>query len=449
MSRVLLIARKEVKRRLLAAVVVGALLGAIPAIVTSIVAIGSQLVALGISIPFLAFALFLVGADIVAEERSKGTYPILLALPFRDSEIVLGKLLGLLVLIIPALLANLATLVLVTTKGRIPNLATLFRHIDPAYILALILFLTFSASLLILVSAQFQRLPAIFLVYLFYNLLLALPSAASLSRAVATPEEAPIFPVFWPLFAFFTPLIYGVAELLFTRLPFILAQALQAGGPGAIIVIIRGLPGDLPFTLTSLFNPLWHTTLLLLQGSTYFPAHPATPLIGIAATLLLIGLLSHLAKLQLRERALKVFALFLLVALAPLTIGLVAPPRLIDVAEESERLLAELPQLPMPGESVELNATLIEQEFGIDPTVRYPADEEICRLRDEAGQAFLAGDWEWFRQVLSEQRALAEERGFTEAVKAIDQVLAALDEGRMDRAVTVGTALAQMYEGCE
>lgn len=433
MNRILLIAKKEVKRRLFLSLAIGITFGFASALAGLTFFGESTLISFGTSLLILNFALFLLGADIIAEERSKDTLSFLLTLPLRDIEIVLGKLLGLMMMIAPAILVNV---ILTSSRG-------IYLGFNLDYFLSLSLYLLFSASILLFVSSQFQRLPAIFLVFLFYNIILNIPGAFWLSRTVITPEPAPLFPVFLIVFSFLTPLLFGIVEYISLKMPFLAPQILQAGGPGTMIIILKRLPEDLSFSIVNLFSPLWHSSLLLLKKSRFFDVFDLSTPVAVSSIILTVVIIVLLITYQLRRGTKRGLPLFLIVALLPTIFGLVAPPHKIDLAKEMEELQNShtLAIVKPEGED-------ILRELGINASVKYQADEKICELQRKAANAFLSGDKERALTFLEEHRKLAEQRNFTQALKLIDEIAKALERDEIDRVSTLGPLLEEMYMGC-
>lgn len=363
MNKILLIARKEFRRRFTLSLIVGAVFGVLSASLATALGGWSPLLSFGVSALTLNFALFLLGASIVAEERSRGTLPFLLTLPLRDIEIALGKLLGLAAIISPAIAVNFAV-VSFALYGGSPSLN---------YLLSLSLYLLFSASLLLMTSAQFQRLPAIFLAFIFYNFVLAFPGAYWLSEAVVTPEPAPVLPAFLLVFSFFTPIFFGAVEYISLKLESMAPQLVAAGGPGGIITILKELPGDSAFSQVNFFSPLWQSSMLRLQESGFFTSYPHAGAFAVVSILAAVCILCGLSALQLRKGKRVVFPLFLLFALSPALGGFFAPPQEIEIASEMEEL-GEEPEISgaFPGALGMIQSGSL---VGIDTSARYPAGE--------------------------------------------------------------------------
>jgi hypothetical protein len=137
----------------------------------------------------------------------------------------------------------------------------------------------------------------------------------------------------------------------------------------------------------------------------------------------------------------------LIIALFPTIFGIVAPLQKIDLAKELEKFQENQSLIVPPIMKPEERANILK-ELGINASVKYQADEEICELQRKAANAFLRGDKEKALMFLEEHRKLAEQRNFTEAVKLIDEIAKALERDQIDRVFILGPALEQMYEGC-
>ncbi len=316
MNSILLIARKEVKRRFTSSLVIGIVFGTVSALIGSIFWNSVPMISFAISVLILNFALFLLGANIISEEKSKGTYSFLLTLPLRDIEIILGKLFGLMLIMAPAIFIN----ILVITSLSFWRGEMAFNY---NYLTALCLYLLSSASLLILASSQFQRLTSIFLTFISYQIILTIPGAYWLCRATPSLNSALIFPIILITFSFFTPLVFGISEFLSLKIPLMAPMILQTDGLGAILSIFQKLPKDPAFTLINLFSPLWNSSLLLLGGSDILQTHSFVGPISIFSIIFMVVITNLLASYQLRQRTIKVIPIFLLIALIPLAFGFI------------------------------------------------------------------------------------------------------------------------------
>lgn len=298
MNRVLLIAQKEIKRKIILSLVVGIIFGSICALAGSFFWNRAPIVSFGIGVLILNFALFLLGADIISEEKSKETFSFLLTLPLRDIEIVFGKLLGMMLMMAPVILIN--AIIITFTSYSEGDLGLIFY-----YSLSLSLYLLISASLLLLASSQFQRLPQIFLVFATYHIILAIPGAYFLSNTAPTYGSFYSFLVFLIIVAFLTPFVFGITELITMGLPVSAPLILQTNGPGEILTIFENLPEDPAFTLVNIFSPLWHSSLLFLQGSEFFNTHSFSGFISIFFIILMVAIINLLASLRLRRNLLQ------------------------------------------------------------------------------------------------------------------------------------------------
>jgi len=315
-NSILLIARKEVKRRLISSLAIGIVFGTASALAGGIFLNSVPTISFGISILILNFALFLLGANIISEEKSKGTYSFLLTLPLRNIEIILGKLFGLMLIMAPAIFINLLVITSLTfRRGEM--------SFNYNYVMALCLYLLFSASLLIFASSQFQRLPSIFLTFISYHIILAIPGAYWLCRATPLLNSAFIFPIILIIFSFFTPLVFGISEFLSLKIPLMAPMILEANGLGTIFSIFQELPENPAFTLINLFSPLWNSSLFLLLGSDTLKTHSFVGPISVLSIIFMVVITNLLSSYQLRQHTIKVIPLFLLIALIPFGFGFI------------------------------------------------------------------------------------------------------------------------------
>ncbi len=311
MYKILMVAKKEIRRRLVLSVVVGIVFGSVSAFAGSIFWRDVPLVSFGISALVLNFALFLLGADIISEERSNGTFDFLKTLPIRGIEIVVGKLLGLIVLITPALLVNTAV---INSISQIGAVTTIYNQL-----FALFLYLLLSASILILASSQFQRLPLIFILFIFYQAALSVPGAYWATRTATSSASIIVFPIFLAIFSFLLPFVFGISEFLTESLPLLATFLIRDSGPGVILGFFETLPENPSFSAINILSPLWHSTMLSLQDSGVFATnHPVWSVSSIMFTVVVVNLLTGL---QLRRNTLTVIPIFLTIALTPIIFG--------------------------------------------------------------------------------------------------------------------------------
>lgn len=308
MYKILMIAKKEVKRRLIISIVVGFLFGAISAIVGGIFIRSVPIISFGISALMLNFALFLIGASIVSEERSNGTFDFLMTLPIRSIEIVLGKLLGLVILITPGLLVNTAIINSISQTSLFTTIYSQF--------LALFLYLVISASILILASSQFERLPMIFIFFVVYHVALSVPGAYWAATTSTSSSPIIIFPIFIGLFSFFLPFVIGISEILSESLPLLATILIRESAPGTMINIFETMPEDPSFFAVNILSPLWHSTMLSLQGSGFFASN--YPIWSASFIIIITAVVNLLTSLQLRRERSIVILLFLAIAMLPL-----------------------------------------------------------------------------------------------------------------------------------
>ena len=313
-DNILLIAKKEVKKRFFLSLVIGIIFGFVSALPGSFFWHRSQMISFGISILILNFALFLLGANIISEEKTEGTLSFLLTLPLKNIEIIFGKLLGLIVMMAPGLLINVLGIIFFSYNGR-------FIDFDFTYPFALFLYLLFSASLLILASCQVQRLPAIFLIFIFYNMTLAIPGAFWFSKTVSTSYPAFIFPIVIFIFSFFTPLFFGISEYLSSEITLLIPIIQQNGGGETIFSIFEKLPESLDFTIVNLFSPIWQSSLLMLESNEISNKHSFLKPISIFSTFFMVFMINILASFQLRQGVIKIVIIFLLISFIPLFFG--------------------------------------------------------------------------------------------------------------------------------
>ncbi len=324
MDKIFLIAVKEVKRRILSSIVIGIIFGLVSSFTSYQFMTVSPTLSLGISILVLNLALFLLGARIFSEEYTNKTLEYLLSLPIRDVEIVVGKYLGLFILVIPAV----ATDFIVSSYGVAEGGPPVFNF---DYLTALTLYMLYSSSLMILVSSQFRRIPAIFIAYLGYSMILAIPSSFWLTINTLTSDPAPIFPIFLLILPFFTPLIIGVIEFVASKMPMIISQTIEAGGPGSIVIMFKYILGDHYFHILNIFLPIWHVSTITLKGSDFFNVAGYPFFYGFLSTFLTVCLMIYLTTLQVRDSKKRAFLLYLLASLAPTLPGFILPISRIDL----------------------------------------------------------------------------------------------------------------------
>lgn len=292
----LLIALKDWKHRLKGSIILGSILGLIPTFILGRIVEEGQTpisLVLGGSIFFIGFATLLLCGDLISDERTRGTMVFLLSQPIKDWEIVLGKHLALVLLMLPAILANsLATKILASTEISIGLL----------YFTCLLLFTFAGGGLLLFVSTQFKRLPAIFGMWCLYAILSSVPGA--LFASTYTPQNwGPAFLVFILILPFFTPLIIGIAEYVKLYFPFLNLQTTN-GGPGAIFSILSEIIKN-PFAfITNFLIPAWNSLILLLSGAAVAFNKPGIlAAIGSITAMLFTGLFfEFLASKQFRKK---------------------------------------------------------------------------------------------------------------------------------------------------
>ncbi|MDY6864638.1 MAG: hypothetical protein SVY15_01520 [Halobacteriota archaeon] len=315
MYKILMVAKKEVKRRFILSIVVGIVFGLISALVGSIFFRSVPIISFGISVLVLNFALFLIGAGIISEERSSGTFDFLRTLPIRGIEIVLGKLLGLMVLITPALLVNT---VIINSISRTSEMTTVYSQL-----FALFLYLAISASILIFASSQFERLPMIFISFIFYLTALSVPGAYLAARAVAASGTIFVFPIFIAIFSFFLPFVFGINEFLSEGLPLLASILIRDTVPGVLLNVFETLPEDPSFVAINIFSPLWHYTMIGLLSSDMIESSQPVGFISVISAILTVVVINLLTSLQLRRGRSIVILIFLAIAMTPLIFGFI------------------------------------------------------------------------------------------------------------------------------
>ena len=327
MNSISLIAKKEVKRKFFPSLVIGIIFGSLSALAGSIFWQRIPIISFGISVVVLNFTLFLLGANIISQEKSNDTLSFLLTLPLRDIEIILGKLIGLMIIISPAILIN--TIVINFISFGRDNLDFIFNFgfnsnfshsID--YLFGIFLYLLFSASVLILSSSQLRRLPAIFMGFMFYHIVLAIPGTYWFLKINLISVNAFVFFTFLIIFSFFTPFVFGLSEIISQKMLLLAPLLLRMGGQETILTIFEKLPEDSAFYIINLFCPLWHSSILSLKSSEFFQISPFTTPISFFSIILTVVILNILASFQLRQKTQIIAAIYLSIALIPCAFGL-------------------------------------------------------------------------------------------------------------------------------
>jgi hypothetical protein len=91
----------------------------------------------------------------------------------------------------------------------------------------------------------------------------------------------------------------------------LVSQVIQAGGPGAILIIFKKLPEDMTFGLINLFSPLWHSSLLYLQSSEFFKTYAFAGPLSIFSIILTVAIIIMLANFSVETKHQKnLFSLF-------------------------------------------------------------------------------------------------------------------------------------------
>jgi len=295
--KILLIALKDWRHRLKGSIILGSVLGLIPALLLGrTIEEGQTPLSLifGGSILSIGFATLILCGDLISDERTRGTLVFLLSQPVRNWEIAFGKHVALLLIMLPAILANTIAVNVITST----SLST-----SVLYFVCLLLFVFAGGGLLLFVSTQFKRLPAIFGMWCLYEILLSAPGAFFASTYV--PQSwGPAFFVFLITLPFLTPLLIGIAEYLKLYFPFLMTSGTTKGGPGAIFSLLSEITRNPAAFIPNFLIPAWNSTVLLLSGAAVAFTRPSVyAAVGSTTAMLSMGLLfGFLASKQLRRR---------------------------------------------------------------------------------------------------------------------------------------------------
>lgn len=287
---------KDWRHRLRSSVIVGGVLGFIPAMLLGrIVEEGQTPVSLvlGGSVFAIGFAALILCGDLVSDERTRGTMVFLLSQPVRDWEIAFGKHVALLFIMLPAVLVNSITASVIASIDVLTGFL---------YFVCLLLYTFAGGGLLLFVSAQFKRLPAIFGMWCLYAVLFSVPGAFFASTFVPQKMGTAFF-VFLVILPFLTPLIVGLAEYLTLYLPF-LVTGMGNEGPGVVFTLLPRIAENPVAFIPNFFVPAWNSMTLLLSGAGIAFTRPSVyAAVGSVMALLSTGLLfGFLTAKQFRKR---------------------------------------------------------------------------------------------------------------------------------------------------
>jgi ABC-type transport system involved in multi-copper enzyme maturation permease subunit len=294
--KILLIALKDWRHRLKASIILGSILGLVPALLLGQAVKEGQTpisLVLGGSTLSIGFATLILCGDLISDERNRGTMIFLLSQPIRDWEIAFGKHVALLLIMLPAIIVNSIATSFLTSI----NVATGF-----LYFVCLMFFTFAGGGLLLFVSAQFKRLPAIFGMWCLYAILLSTPGAFYASSHV--PESwGPAFLVFLITLPFLTPLFVGIVEYIKLYFPFLMT-GMTNKGPGAVFSLLLKIIENPAAFIPNFLIPAWNSTVLLLSGAAIALERPSIyGAIGSTTAMLSMGLLfGFLASKQFRKR---------------------------------------------------------------------------------------------------------------------------------------------------
>lgn len=295
--RILILMLKDWRHRLRSSVILGSLLGLIPALLLGrIVEEGQTSISLifGGSVFAIGFTELILCGDFISDERSRGTMVFLLSQPIRDWEVAFGKLLALVLIMLPTIVVNSVA------SGILASIGVLTAFL---YFWCLFLFVFASGGLLLFVSAQFKRLAAIFGMWCLYGVLLSIPGAFFASTLVPRESWGPAFFVFLIILPFLTPLIMGITEYLILYLPFLMTGTANEG-PGVILSLLPEIAKNPTALIPNFFIPSWNSTILLLSGASTALESPSIYVaVGSGIALLSMGLFfGFLASKQLRRK---------------------------------------------------------------------------------------------------------------------------------------------------
>ncbi|MFQ6074224.1 MAG: ABC transporter permease [Candidatus Bathyarchaeia archaeon] len=294
--RLFILALKDWRYRLRSSIILGSILGFLPAMLLGrIVEEGQTPISLifGGSSFAIGFGALILCGNFISDERSRGTLVFLLSQPIRDWEVAFGKLLALLLTMLPLIVVNSVT---------VTFMASLDVFTGFLYFVVLFLYTFAGGGLLLFVSAQFKRLPAIFGMWCVYAILLSIPGAFFASAYV--PQNwGGAFLFFLIILPFLTPLIIGFVEYILISFPFMMS-GMNKEGPGMIFSLMPNLIKKPVAILPNFFVPSWNSTVILLsRGWTVLEKPSINAAVGSGVALLLMGLLfGFLASKQLRKR---------------------------------------------------------------------------------------------------------------------------------------------------
>jgi ABC-type transport system involved in multi-copper enzyme maturation permease subunit len=294
--KILLIGLKDWRHRLVSSVIIGGIMGFIPAMLLGqIVEEGQTPISLvfGGSTLSTGFAALILCGNFISDERSRGTLVFLLSQPIRDWEIAFGKLLAILLTMLPLIVVNSVT---------VKSVASLDVSTSFIYFAVLFLYTFAGGGLLLFVSAQFKRLPVIFGMWCVYAILLSVPGAFFVSAYV--PENwTGAFLIFLLILPFLIPLLIGFVEYVLINFPFMMTGT-TSEGPGMLFSLLPNLLQKPVSVLPNFFVPSWNSTVLLLSsGWTVLEKPSIIAAFGSVVSLLSMGLLfGFLASKQFRKR---------------------------------------------------------------------------------------------------------------------------------------------------